>query len=52
MDSGGGVGSGRVYRNKYKGHMGKNKGGLETKEGGGDSWADGERWGKKAENCI
>ena len=37
---------GRDYRNNYKGHMDKTKGGLESGEGGGDAWDQGEWWGK------
>ena len=30
---------GRVFRNNYKGNMGKTKGGrVEAREGGGDGW--------------
>ena len=34
------------YRNYYKGHMDKTKGG-----GGGFSWGGVEGWGEKAHNC-
>ena len=33
------------FRNNYKGHMYKNKGGVETGEGGGDGWVGGKGWG-------
>ena len=39
------------YRNYYKGHMDKIKGGVEVGEGGGFSWGGVEGWGEKAYNC-
>ena len=40
------------YRNYYKGHMDKIKGGgVEVGEGGGFSWGRLEGWGEKAYNC-
>ena len=32
---------GRVFRNKYKGHMDKTKVGVESGEGGRDGWGGG-----------
>ena len=32
---------GRDFRNNYKGHMDKTKGGVESGEGGGDGWGRG-----------
>ena len=32
---------GRIFRNNYKGHMDKTKGGVESGEGGGDGWGGG-----------
>ena len=32
----------RVYRNNYKGHMDKNKVGVEKGEGDGDGWCRGD----------
>ena len=37
---------GRVFRNIYKGHMDKTKGGVESGLGGGDGWGQGEWWGE------
>ena len=35
----------RVFRNYYEGHMDNNKGGVETREGGGLGWGGGSGWG-------
>ena len=40
-----------VYRNYYKGHMGKIKGAGEVGEGGGCGWGGVEGWGENADNC-
>ena len=40
-----------VYRNYYKGHMDKIKGGVEAGEGVGFGWGEVEGWGEKAYNC-
>ena len=37
-----------VFRNYYKGHMGKTKG--EVGEGGGFGWGGVEGWGENADN--
>ena len=29
---------GRVFRDNYKGHLDKNQGGVEAREGGKDGW--------------
>ena len=39
------------YRNYYKGHMDKIKGGVEVGEGGGFGWGGVEGWGENADNC-
>ena len=43
---------GRVFRNKYKGHMDKTKAGVESGKDGGDGWGGGEWWREEADNCI
>ena len=47
-----GVNRGRDFRNNYKGHMDKTKGGVESGEGGRDVWGEWERWGRKSDNCT
>ena len=42
---------GRVFRNYYKGHMYKTKGGVEAREGGGFGLGSGKWWGENADNC-
>ena len=42
---------GRVFRNNYKGHMGKTKGGVESEEGGGDGWGGGNG-GRKMQTTV
>ena len=42
---------GRVFRNNYRGHVDKTKGGEESKEGGEEGWDGGEGWGENADNC-
>ena len=42
---------GRVFKNNYKGHMDKTKGGMEAREGDGFGWGRGELWGVNADNC-
>ena len=32
--------------------MNKNKGGVETGEGGGDGWRDGEGWGERQKTVL
>ena len=39
------------YRNNYKGHKDKIKGGVEVGEGGGTGWGGVEGWGENADNC-
>ena len=39
------------YRNYYKGHMNKTKGGVEVREGGGFSCGGVEGLGEKAYKC-
>ena len=41
---------GRVFRNNYKGHVDKTKGGVGSK-GGRFGWGRGELWGVTVENC-
>ena len=47
-----GRGEGRVFRNTYKGHMNKTKGGVESEEVGGDGWGQGEWWEGNTDNCT
>ena len=43
---------GRVFRNKYKGHMGKTQGGeIEAREGGGSGWGGGS-CGEKMQTTV
>ena len=44
-------GKGRVFRNNYKGHKDKTKGGVETGEGGRDGWGVGGVVAENADNC-
>ena len=39
-----------VYRSYYKGHMGKIKGKVEAREGGGFGWGGVEGWGENEDN--
>ena len=43
---------GSVFRNNYKGHMDKTKGGVGSGEGGGNGCGEGELWGENADNCT
>ena len=43
---------GSVFRNNYKVHMEKNKGGVGSGVGGGDGWGGMGWWGEKGDNCA
>ena len=43
---------GRVFRNKYKGHMDKTKWGWDQGWGVGLAGVRGEWWGENGDNCT
>ena len=42
----------RVFRNYYKGHMDKTKGGVEAREGGGFGQGAGGRGGEQMQTTV
>ena len=48
----GGNQGGRVFSNRYKGHMDKTKGCVGSSVGSEDSWGLGELWAQNGDNCT